>query len=145
VSITGTASAPVINATSAALSPTVIRDQFTTSPASTNSVGGSATVAATFTGLTPGKIYLINLNGAMAGVNSSTGEMVVQLSFPGLGEVVIMAQMPNSGNTFGIAASACIVVPVGQTSLDLEVAGSGVGGGDTITLRTDNLVITQLN
>jgi hypothetical protein len=71
--------------------------------------------------------------------------MVVQLSFPGLGEVVVMAQMPNSGNTFGIGASACIVVPVGQTSLDLEVAGSGVGLGDTISLRTDNLVITQLN
>jgi len=145
ITLCGSPTNPVINAVSAALSPNVIRDQFVTNPSSTNSVGGAAAIAATVTGLTPGKVYLFNLNGAMAGVNGSTGEMITALSFPGIGEVVLLAQMPNSGNTFGIAASAAVVVPAGQTTIDLEISGSGVGGGDTITLRTDNFVVTQLN
>jgi hypothetical protein len=142
ITLGGTATNPIVNAT-VALAPNVIIDQWTSSPSNTSSVGGSTTVAQTISGLTTGKTYLVVLNGGLAG-GSGGGGMLATINFPGIGESMILADQPNSPTTFGLSCSACVRIPVGYTAFNIEVSGSGVGG-DTISLRIDNLVVTPLN
>lgn len=143
VTVTGTAGAPVINAASAPLSPNVVRDQFSTSPADTNTpAGGAVTVAATVTGLTVGKVYMVSVMGEIAG-GPSGGVMGVGLTFPGVAdEQVMVYQSLNTGNTLGISSSPCFIMPT--TSFNVIVYGLSVGG-DTITFSQEGIVVTQLN
>lgn len=142
ITLGGTATNPIVNA-SVALAPNVIVDQWTSTATNTSAVGGSATIAHTIPGLIAGKTYLVVLNGGLAG-GGSGGSMITTINFPGIGEGMILADQPNSPITFGLASSACVRVPVGSSVMNITVSGMSVGG-DTITLRTDNLVITPLN
>jgi hypothetical protein len=111
------------------ITPNTVLNAFASDPISATAVGGSATTISTYGGLVAGSTYLFVISGgvsAAADVNTSTVSMA--LKFASLGENYQVATFPY--NTTGVGFNSCcsIVVPAGQTSIDLIVSGFNAGG-----------------
>lgn len=147
VVVGGTASAPVINATTP-ISTTFLLDQWSSSPLNVATpAGGAITNVSSFTGLTPGKTYLVSCTaGLSCSVNNANATMDLALSLPGVGELPSIASYPCATTGTFAASAATVLMPAGKTQLNVIVSEySATPTTDIVSAQVENLSITQLN
>jgi hypothetical protein len=146
VTITGTATAPVVN-NSITASVNNVLDIWNSTPISVSTpVGGAKTTLVTYGSFVVGKTYLISFAGDIAcgSTTISAGDkgMLMGIQPVGTGENLVFSESPVSYTGTGFATSFTYTAP--QTSLQVFVQGDGTNT-EVIIGTLSNVTIIQLN